>query len=171
MADEPLEGLTALLARMKGLPIRLQDKILSDWTTVTARRMAARLREVVRVKAFRSGRTLGSIRGARVRPAKARSMFGAIARAIAYASSNHGGALWSLLNRGTKERFARANRASNGRFLTGATGGAALASRGRGPRLNIVAQAAPSIEQAVMPAAEKDLAKRIERAWRKQAGE
>mgnify|MGYP003409151555 CR=1 FL=1 len=68
MADEPLEGLTALLARMKGLPIRLQDKILSDWTTVTARRMAARLREVVRVKAFRSGRTLGSIRGARVRP-------------------------------------------------------------------------------------------------------
>lgn len=163
--------MSELLKRINDLPEKLANRTMAGWAIAVANRMTSRLRMAVRHSAFKSGRTTGSIRAASVRPQKARAMFGAIARALSYSSNRHGGSLWNLLNRGTKQRFARANRNSaTGRFMP-SDRLSAYASRGRGPRLAIAARFGPGILAEVLPDAEKDLAKRIERAWKKAGNE
>lgn len=166
MADG-VDGMAELIERLHSLPRRLRDRTLSGWATGVAARMASRLRVAVRTVAFKTGRLTGSIRGARVRPAKAQSMFGALARAIAYSSAKHGGRVWHLINLGTKDRYTKGGVRRGGRraFVAGKR-----AFRGRVTPRRIVVGTAPIILQQVLPEAKTDLARRIQRALAKHGG-
>lgn len=172
---EDVHGLSELIARLNTVPRRLADRTLSGWATATANRMAARLRPVVRAGAFKTGRMLGAIRGARVRPQKARALFQSIARAITFGSARHGGQAWGIINSGTAPRWTKGTikRDKRGRYLTRQQSRSILgkkAYRGKGPRLAIAERAGPFILMLVLPSAKEDLARRVQRVLSKNGG-
>lgn len=165
MADG-MEGVNDLIQRLQGLPTKLQNSTLGGWTTAVANRMAKRMRAVVASRANKTGTLAKAIKGKKVDPKKARALFGSIARAITFGSKRDKGYAWGLINVGTKPRYARSYRnAKTGRFQKAEF--AQRAYRGRGPRMNLVATYGPGILQEILPEAERDLAKRIERAFAK----
>jgi hypothetical protein len=175
MADGEVTGITELIQRFDTLPTRLKQRVLRGWATAQGNRMAAMMRPGIQAVAFKTGRLVGSIRGKAVRAPKALSIFGAIARAIAYSSSKHGGYAFNPLNAGTKPRYTKGGiaRDRRGRFsvagsIQRAVG--ARAYRGRVTPRRFIAGMAPHIHAMVGPVAEEDLAKRIERALAKNGG-
>ena len=175
MADGEVTGLTELIQRFGLLPDRVKRRVLRGWATAQGNRMAALMRPGVAAVAFKTGRLVGSIRGKAVRSPRALSIFGAIARAIAYSSAKHGGYAFNPLNAGTKPRYTNGGiaRDRKGRFAVAGTiqravGGRAY--RGRVTPRRMIAGMAPHVHAMVGPVAQEDLAKRIERALSKNGG-
>lgn len=84
--------------------------------------------------------------------------FGVIARAIAFSSKKHGGYAFNPINSGTAARYTKGKN------------GKKVAFRGRVTPRRIIVGTAPIIHQSIMLTAQNDLANRIERALRKNAG-
>lgn len=169
MADGEVTGLTALIERFNGLPLRMKQRVLRGWATAQGNRMASMMRPGVQAVAFKTGRLVGSIRGKAVRAPKSLSIFGAIARAIAYSSTKHGGYAFNPLNAGTKPRYTKGGvaRDRKGRFSVAGSIQRAIgarAYRGRVTPRRMIAGMAPHIHAMIGPIAQEDLAKRIERA-------
>lgn len=153
--DDPVsEGWTDLIDRLRTLPDKVSKRLLIGWSAAQANRMAALLRPAVREVAFRTGRLTGSIIGKAVSSRKALGRSESLARAITFSSKRHGGDLFNPINSGTKTRTTKKSGANRGRVT---------------PR-RIIVGAAPHIFDSVLPDAQFDLAKRIERALAKHGG-
>jgi hypothetical protein len=176
LADGEIKGMAELIDRFSKLPTRLRRSVLRGWATAQGNRMAARLRPMIFAVARRTGRLTGSIRGAAVRSPKGLSIFKAIARAIAYSSRKHGGELFNPLTAGTAPRYTKGGvgrNAKTGRFehmgaLSRALGGRAY--RGRIAPRRFMERFGPNVHAMVDGPAQDDLAKRIDRALRKNGG-
>ena len=64
MADGEVTGLTALIERFNGLPLRMKQRVLRGWATAQGNRMASMMRPGVQAVAFKTGRLVGSIQRA-----------------------------------------------------------------------------------------------------------